>query len=174
MLDNKLIEKLKKIKALAMDVDGTLTDSAMYYSENGEELKRFSTRDGMGITLLKKGGIKTILITSENSIIAKKRAEKLQIDTIILGTKNKSQDLLNYSQTNDISLEEIAYIGDDINDEHVIKICGFSSCPNDAVDSIKEIVDYISKFNGGNGAVRDVCELILTAQNKSIKLTENW
>jgi len=174
MLDKNLTEKLENIKLFAMDVDGTLTDGGMYYSVGGEELKRFSTRDGMGITLLRKGGIKTLIITSEQSAIAKSRAEKLGIDTVILGSKNKSEDLFSVAKDLSIEMAQIAYIGDDVNDEQVMKLCGFSACPNDAVGIIKNTVNFVSNFNGGYGAVREICDLILVSQNKSINLNENW
>jgi YrbI family 3-deoxy-D-manno-octulosonate 8-phosphate phosphatase len=165
---------LKSIKLLVMDVDGTLTDSAMYYSANGEELKRFSTRDGMGITLLKRNNIIPAIITSEESMIAKSRADKLKIEHVILGCKNKTEALNELALKLNLELYEIAYIGDDINDENVMLICGFSACPSDAVQTILNTADYVCENKGGYGAVREFCELILTSQNKSITLSENW
>lgn len=174
MIKKELIGKLSKIKLFITDVDGTLTDSAMYYSSRGEELKRFSTRDGMGITLLQKAGIDTAIVTSEQSEIARSRAEKLKIRKIILGCRNKSEAVSNLARELNISLEEIAYIGDDVNDLEVMKIIGVSACPIDAVTEIKKIADYICIASGGNGAVREFSELILNTQNKSVTLTENW
>ncbi|HRP02133.1 MAG TPA: HAD-IIIA family hydrolase [Candidatus Kapabacteria bacterium] len=174
MFEQVIIEKLKKIKILAMDVDGTMTDGAMYYSRDGESLKRFSTRDGMGITLIHKAGIKSIMITSENSEIAKSRATKLNIEFVYLGTKDKSSDIINFCKKNNYTLDEICYIGDDINDELVMKLCGFSACPSDSVDIILQTADYICKNKGGNGAIRELCEMILLSQDKAISLKENW
>jgi YrbI family 3-deoxy-D-manno-octulosonate 8-phosphate phosphatase len=165
---------LKSIKLLVMDVDGTLTDCGMYYSANGEELKRFSTRDGMGITLLKSNNIETAIITSEESQIAKSRANKLKIGHVILGCKNKTEALKELALKLNLNLNEIAYIGDDINDENVMNICGYSACPSDAVQTILNTADYVCEHKGGNGAVREFCELILTSQDKSITLSENW
>ncbi len=175
-MNNKdnISERLSNIRILAMDVDGTLTDSTMYYSAKGEELKRFSTRDGMGITLLKLGGISTAFITSENSPIVTARAEKLSIEYVIIGCRDKSTAISNLAESNDLKLSEIAYIGDDINDEHVMKIVGFSACPNDAVDVIKKTANYICESLGGQGAVREFAELILMAQNKKINIQEQW
>ncbi len=170
----ELNEKLKKIKLLAMDIDGTLTDATLYYSENGEELKRFSTRDGMGITLLRKGGIEAAIITSETSPIVTARAKKLQIEHVYLGSRDKSNSLREISSKLGIDLEEIAYIGDDVNDYHALNLVGFSACPFNSVDAIRETVDYICNADGGKGAVREVCEMILTSQNKSLILQENW
>lgn len=170
----ELNEKLKKIKLLAMDIDGTLTDATLYYSANGEELKRFSTRDGMGITLLRKGGIEAAIITSETSPIVTARAKKLQIEHVYLGSRDKSSSLKEIATKLGITLEEIAYIGDDVNDYHALNIAGFSACPFNSVDAIRETVDYICNADGGKGAVRELCEMILTSQNKSLILQENW
>lgn len=174
MIIKDLKSKLSKVKLLVMDVDGTLTDGAMYYSASGEELKRFSTRDGMGITLLQKSGIKTAIVTSEASQIALKRGEKLKIDKIILGSKDKTSSLEELCKYFEINIEEIAYIGDDVNDLHAMKMAGISACPGDSVESIKKIADFICIANGGNGAVRELCEKILKAQEKPTILTENW
>lgn len=173
-LTNELIKKLSKVKLLVMDVDGTLTDGAMYYSKHGEELKRFSTRDGMAITLLHRNDIECAIITSEFSQISEQRANKLRITNVILGSRNKTDSLLELSQKLNIELNNIAYIGDDINDEHVMKLVGVSACPADSTKSIQQIADYVCTNNGGNGAVREFAEAILKSQNKSILLTENW
>jgi len=173
-INNIVLDKIMKIKMLAMDVDGTLTDGSMYYSENGEQLKRFNVRDGMSIHLLENSGIIPAIITSENSSITKARAKKLNISQVILGSRNKTEDIKKLALDNNIKLEEIAYIGDDINDLHVIKIVGFSGCPADSTELIKQNVDYICKSEGGRGAVREFVELILINQKKDIYLQENW
>ncbi|MFP4528752.1 MAG: KdsC family phosphatase [Candidatus Kapaibacterium sp.] len=170
----ELDSKLQKIVILIMDVDGTLTDSAMYYSDKGEELKRFSTRDGMGITLLHKSGIETAIITSENSGIVRARADKLKIKHVVLGCCNKTGALKIILDEMGVGPENAAYIGDDVNDYHVMKICGVSACPADAVETIRNTADYICEAGGGNGAVREFAEKILISQNKSVTLTENW
>lgn len=174
MKNKDINNKLSKIKLLIMDVDGTLTDGSMYYSESGEELKRFFVKDGMGIILLQKSGIKTAFLTSENSKIITKRAEKLKIDEVILGSNNKTEDLKKIINKYDYNSENIAYIGDDINDLHAIKLVGFSACPKDSSGIIRDSVHYICKKRGGRGAVREVCELILKSQNKPITIFENW
>lgn len=174
MVLSALKDKLSKIKLLAMDVDGTLTDSAMYYSAEGEELKRFSTRDGMGITLLHKAGILTAIITSENSAIVSARARKLSIGKVVLHCRNKVGALRDLADEFGLTLNEIAFIGDDVNDLHAIEIAGASACPADATKCIIDASDYVCSKNGGYGAVREFCELILTTQNKKIVLDENW
>lgn len=157
-----------------MDVDGTLTDSAMYFSERGEELKRFSSRDGMGITLLHRAGIQTAIITGENSPIVSRRAEKLEISTVVLGCHDKTTTLLNLARQLTISAEDIAYIGDDVNDLLVMRHCGLSACPSDAVKAIKDESHIVCVATGGNGAVREFAEFILLSQGQPITLPENW
>jgi YrbI family 3-deoxy-D-manno-octulosonate 8-phosphate phosphatase len=174
MITNDVKEKLLKVKMLVMDVDGTLTDGAMYYSANGEELKRFNTRDGMGISLLHRAGIQTAILTTENTKIVEARAAKLKIDNVILGSRNKRLSLEVLLETTGFKSEEIAYIGDDVNDEPAIKMSGISACPGDAVEHIKGLVDYICKNPGGNGAVREFAELILKTQNQAVTLPEQW
>ncbi|AEM73709.1 acylneuraminate cytidylyltransferase [Caldicellulosiruptor acetigenus] len=156
----ELREKVNKIKLLAMDCDGVLTDGGMYYSEKGEELKKFNTRDGMGISIVKKAGILTAIITSEDSEIVRRRAEKIGIDYVFLGIKNKLDILFRLVQKIGISLNEVAYIGDDINDIDVLKNVGFSIAPNDASEEVKKIVDYVTVNSGGNGVVREICDMI--------------
>jgi 3-deoxy-D-manno-octulosonate 8-phosphate phosphatase (KDO 8-P phosphatase) len=174
-MENKdLIEKIKKVKIMVMDIDGTLTDGMVYYSKNGEELKRFYIRDGMGIELLHKSGIQVGILTSENSPIVMARATRLKIEHVILGSRNKKKSLEELSENINIPLESIAYIGDDVNDLQAMQISGFSVCPVDSVESIKDVADCVLTHNGGEGAVRELAELILTTQNKPITLPESW
>jgi YrbI family 3-deoxy-D-manno-octulosonate 8-phosphate phosphatase len=174
MEKDELKRKLEKIKILVMDVDGTLTDGTVFYSARGEEMKRFSLRDGMGIELLRKADIESAILTSETSAIVEQRAKKLKIKHVLPGSRNKKNDLENLAKNLSLSLEEIAYIGDDVNDIYAMQISGVSACPADAAEEVKRVVDYRCKANAGYGAVREFCELILVNQNKSIVLTENW
>ncbi|MFN3305682.1 MAG: KdsC family phosphatase [Candidatus Kapaibacteriota bacterium] len=167
-MENQIYDKLKRVKLLVMDVDGTLTDGKVYYSKDGEELKAFSIRDGMGIELLHNYGIGTCIITTETSQIVTARASKLRIDHVILGSKNKLKDLEELCNEVNITLEEVAYIGDDINDIRAIEKVGFSACPSDAVKYVKDKVDYICSNKGGEGAVRELIELLLISQGKEI------
>ncbi len=168
------IDKLKKIKILVMDVDGTLTDSGVYYSKSGEEMKRFSLRDGMGIDLIHKAGLTAAILTSENSPLVIARSTKLKIEHVMLGSRNKKKSLQELSDNIGIGLDEIAYIGDDVNDFYAVQTAGFSACPADAVACIKENVNFICNATGGHGAVREFVELILTAQDKPLVLPESW
>jgi len=173
-LQQSVIEKILKIKLLVCDVDGTMTDSGMYYTETGEVAKKFNTHDGMGIVLLNKSGIKTAIITSENSNIVRARAKKLGIEHVILGSRNKVESLKVLAQKLQLNLNEIAYIGDDVNDLQSMEISGFSACPNDSTKEILKISNYICKSDGGKGAVRELADLILEIQNKPNTLPESW
>lgn len=173
-MNSELKDKLKKIKCLVIDIDGTMTDGSMYYDMRGEVFKRFNVKDGMGITLLRKAGFLTAFLTSETTPIVDKRAEKLKIDIVFQGSRNKTEDLSLISKRLGIKLDEIAYIGDDVNDYHAMKTAGLSFAPNDAYHFVKNSVDYICENLAGHGAVREVCEMILVANDKQIYLDENW
>lgn len=162
-LPKNLQKKIKKIKLVITDVDGVLTDGGMYYSKNGEELKKFHTRDGMGIELLAQVGIGTIFITKENSSIVKKRAQKVHVLACFIGIKNKEKMLEHICKKFHVKKNEIAYIGDDVNDIDIIKQVGFSASPNDAMEEIRKSVDYVSDLDGGFGVLRDISELILNS-----------
>jgi 3-deoxy-D-manno-octulosonate 8-phosphate phosphatase (KDO 8-P phosphatase) len=163
-------DRLLKIKLLAMDVDGTLTNRSVYYSNRGEELKRFNVHDGMGITLLHQSGIQTLIISSDPSDIPTRRVEKLGVTYQIIGAKRKFLKLQNLLQEIGIAPEEVAYIGDDVNDLEVIDYVGFSAAPKDATETVRNKVDYVLDYEAGGGAVRQLCELILLAQDKPIIL----
>ena len=152
------------IKLFLSDVDGTLTDAGMYYGENGEEFKKFNTHDGKGFELLRKAGIKTGIITSENTKIVANRAKKLKVDYLYQGLehKDKLQIVKEICQTENISLDEVAYIGDDINCKELLQSVGIAACPANALDEIKNIPNIIQlSKSGGNGAVREFAEKII-------------
>ncbi len=153
-----------KIKLFATDVDGTMTDACMYYGNNGEEFKKFNFRDGMGFKLLRESGIKTAIITSENTSIVKKRADKLKVDYLSMGEWKKLDFIKNICSQLDITLEEVAYIGDDINDLEALENVGLRACPADALPAIKSIKGInIMGLKGGEGAVREFIEMILSS-----------
>jgi YrbI family 3-deoxy-D-manno-octulosonate 8-phosphate phosphatase len=161
-----LRNKAEKIKVVFTDNDGVLTDTGVYYSEMGEELKRFSIRDGMGVERLRKiEGIETGIISGEISASLKKRAEKLNITVLYLGIKDKKTCLEEVLTKMNLTWEETGYIGDDYNDLELIEACGLTACPADAMPHVKTKVDYISSVNGGHGAFRDFAELIIMIKN---------
>lgn len=162
-----LLEKVKKIKLLLTDCDGVLTDTGVYYSPDGELLKRFSIRDGMGVERLRKiCNIDTGIITGENSEVVAQRAKKLQIKELHLGIKDKPKLLNTILERTNLKLENIAYIGDDYNDLEVLQSIGLSAAPKDAMPEIKKQVNYICKKKGGNGAFRDFVEFIIKNKQK--------
>ena len=153
---------MAKIKLFATDVDGTLTDGCMYYAENGIELKKFNFQDGMGFKILRDAGIKTAIITSENTAIVKKRADKLKVDYLSMGNWDKLGFVKNICSELNISLQDVAYIGDDINDIELLNAVKYKACPENAIKKVKNIKGIKKlKHKGGNGAVREFIEFLL-------------
>lgn len=159
-----LQETLARIKLLVVDVDGTLTDAGMYWSSEGDQLKKFNTRDAKGLELVRNAGVEVALLTSEDSPIVSARAQKLGITHCFLGIKHKEEFLPALASRLKIGLEDVAYIGDDINDLASLKLSGFSACPSDAVTAVAEAVRYVSKHAGGRGAVREICDMLLASR----------
>lgn len=150
-----------KIKILVMDVDGTLTDGKIYIGSDGEILKAFNVKDGLGISKLRTNNIIPAIITGRESEILKRRSEELKIEELYQGEENKIGKLKELVERYKCSLSEVAYIGDDENDLQCMKVCGLSGCPADAVESVKEAVDVVCNKDGGQGAVREFIEYIL-------------
>ncbi len=152
-----------EIKLFLSDVDGTLTDGGMYYSENGDELKKFNTRDGMGFQMLRERGIKIGIITSENMALNKRRFEKLKVDFLIQGKRNggKLEAALEICSQLNISLENVAFIGDDVNDVELLSKVGFAACPADACEEVKSVpaIEVMTR-KGGEGCVREMVTLV--------------
>jgi YrbI family 3-deoxy-D-manno-octulosonate 8-phosphate phosphatase len=154
----------KKIKLFLSDVDGVLTDAGMYYTESGDEFKKFNTHDGMGFQLLREAGLKTGLVTSENTKIVERRAEKLKVNYLYQSKEfgGKLEAALDICKKEQITLSDIAYIGDDLNCLELLSNVGLAACPSNAVDRIKEIPGIILlNKTGGDGAAREFIELIL-------------
>ena len=151
------------IKMIIMDVDGTLTDGKIYMSNQGEIMKAFCAHDAVGVRMLKKYNITPVIITGRESEIVHIRAKEMNMDSsfVFQGITNKLDKLKKIIKENNLKYENVAYIGDDINDLECFKICGFTACPNNAVKIIKKKSDYISAYNSGAGAVRDIIEYII-------------
>ena len=161
---SKQCKQKKPIKLFLSDVDGTLTDGGMYYSENGDELKKFNTRDGMGFQLLREAGIKTGIITSENTKIVENRAKKLKVDFLCKSKRDGGKVAAAQEICDElgITLDEVAYIGDDINCYELLSKVGIAACPNDAVELIRKIPGVnVMREKSGNGCVRSFIEKIL-------------
>jgi YrbI family 3-deoxy-D-manno-octulosonate 8-phosphate phosphatase len=154
-----------KINLLISDVDGVLTDGGMYYTKQGEVMKKFNTIDGKGIELLRDKGIETMFLTGENTDIVRKRAEKLKIKFLFMGIKNKAEFLKKFFKENPkYNFGKTAYIGDDLNDVESLKLAYLSCAPFDASKEAKNIVKYNCMAKGGTGCVREVCNMILNGK----------
>lgn len=164
LMQNKLrgnrCDKRKHIKMLLTDCDGCLTDGGMYYSEHGDEMKKFNTRDGMGVSILKEHGIITGIITGESVELNIRRAEKLKLDIIEVGCKDKLAKIRELCNMYHITMEEIVYIGDDLNDLEVVESVGFGCCPADAALPVQAAADYVAMAKGGEGVLREVVDLL--------------
>ncbi|MGZ8382360.1 MAG: KdsC family phosphatase, partial [Nitrospira sp.] len=145
---------LQEIRLFATDVDGVLTDAGMYYSESGDEWKKFNTRDGMGIKLLQKAGLVTAIVTQERTRLVARRAEKLAIPELHQGVMDKLSVIRDMAARHGISLQQVAYIGDDVNDIEALQAVGFSAAPADGLPQVLKVVDYVCRQKGGEGAVR--------------------
>lgn len=149
------------IKLAAFDVDGVLTDGSLTFDENGHEYKTFNAKDGQGIVNLNKAGIITAIITARNNGTVEHRARNLNITELHQGAKNKIKTLEEIMAKYNITFEEIAYMGDDLPDICILEKVALKGCPNDAVDEVKAIANFVSSKNGGRGAVREFCDYIL-------------
>ncbi|GAA0285590.1 3-deoxy-D-manno-octulosonate 8-phosphate phosphatase (KDO 8-P phosphatase) [Gracilibacillus halotolerans] len=157
-------EKAKKIKAFIMDVDGTLTDGKIYIGDKGEVFKAFNVKDGYGIKMLIENGITPIIITGRNSEIVKKRAEELNIKEVYQGIDNKVETYEQIKLNLGLKDEEFAFVGDDLNDYALMEKVGLKLVVNNCSEELVKIADYQSSLNGGEGAVRDVINRLLTAK----------
>ena len=160
-MKKELSKKCKKIRLVITDVDGVLTDGGMYYNEEGEYMKKFNTRDSMGMELLSQKGIKTILMTRENSKIVKERVKKIKIVDLYSDVIKKEEMIPEILKKYDVSSDEIAYVGDDVNDVEIMKKVGFSATPFDGNFVVKENADYTFKMEGGKGAFREIADLLI-------------
>ena len=156
-------QKIKcKYKMFLTDCDGCMTDGGMYYSEKGDELKKFNTKDGVAFKMLRENGIITGVITGEDVALNKRRCEKLKIDVLAPGCTDKVACINRLCATYKIQPEEVVYIGDDIGDTEALKIVGLSCCPADATKDVKKIAGYVTKAKGGEGVIREVVDKILS------------
>ena len=161
-------QKAAKIKWFFCDIDGTLTDGGVYYSPEGEQLKRFSLRDGTGFFLLRQSGIKTGFITTESSPIVEQRAKKLKIDKYIFGTQRKVEAMREFLASEGLSFENVAFIGDELNDVKLLKASGLSFAVGDADIHAKNSADIVCKHYGGHGAFREAVSYLLDLRGVSI------
>ena len=163
-ISEALLERIGKIRILLSDVDGVLSDGKIYISNSGDEIKSFNTKDGFGIVAIQKLGVDFGVITGRESEIVNIRMKSLGAKYVYQGIGDKTAVLQEIIKTAGVTAEEVAYIGDDIVDITVFNCCGMSFCPKDAHPVVQAAADYICHLDGGNGAVREVCDLILTAR----------
>ncbi len=160
----EIFAKARLIKLLICDVDGVMTDGGLYFGDNGLEYKAFHSRDGLGIKMLQRSGIPLAVITARTSEVVKHRMKNLNIDLVFQGQLNKIQAFEDLCQNLNLSTEQVAYVGDDLVDMPVMKKAGLSIAVADAHERVRQHADWITQHTGGHGAVRDVCELLMTAQ----------
>jgi YrbI family 3-deoxy-D-manno-octulosonate 8-phosphate phosphatase len=160
-MESSLKKRIKNIKLIATDIDGVWTDGSMYYSPDGDVMKCFSTYDGMAVQILREIGIPVAILTGENSEMVQKRAEKLKIPYLYLGEQNKLSRLKEICESENIDLNEIAYIGDDINDLECLKAVGLTALSANSPIQNQFTPDYLTKIPGGKGAFRDFADWIL-------------
>ncbi|MBT5387551.1 MAG: HAD-IIIA family hydrolase [Porticoccaceae bacterium] len=161
-----VIEAAKKIKLLLLDVDGVLTDGRLYYGNSGEEMKAFNIQDGLGIKLLQKAGVQVGIITGRVSALLQRRADELSISPVVQGREDKLTALNELLQTMDIAMDEIAFVGDDLPDLAVILRVGLGITPANGSTTLAKQASWQTNRRGGDGAVREVAEMILEAQGK--------
>lgn len=162
MLSNtELKKRAKKVKLVAFDVDGVMTDEGLIFDEQGVEYKRFNAKDGQGIVLLNNSGFKTAIITARKNNTVRVRFEILKMHDLYEGQKNKEDALDDLVKKYGIDYSEVAYMGDDLPDICVLKKVGFGACPSNATEEVKKVAIFETKKSGGNGAVREFCNFLL-------------
>lgn len=149
---------------LCVDVDGVLTDAGMYYGPDGEVLKKFNTRDGMGLARVREVGVAVAIISGEDSAIVHARAAKLKIDDVYCDAANKRAAVDALCDKYDLALDQVAFIGDDLNDLSALESVGLACAVADAAEPVQAVAHYITRRRGGDGAVREVCELLISAK----------
>lgn len=173
-MTDRSLTLLNDIKLLILDVDGVLSDGQLYFSNNGEEIKAFHAKDGLGIHMLRNNGVEVALITGRKSTIVARRARELGIELVYQGRLNKLAAYEDCISKLGLEPHQVAYMGDDIIDVPVMKRVGFGFAPADAMSHAIDVADVVTKRLGGHGAVREVCELILHQQNKWQQAIEKY
>lgn len=159
------MKNLSNIKLVILDVDGTLTDGGVYIDNKGVESKKFNIKDGAGIVLAEQAGIEFMILTGRKSYCVEHRANELKIKYVFQGIADKLSYLQQFLSQHRLSPCDVAYIGDDVNDLECMHIVGFTACPADAVKEVRQRCDFVSCYNGGQGAVREVCDMILKSKS---------
>lgn len=166
--------ELNRIKLLLLDVDGVMTDGRIIYLNDGGEAKAFDVKDGHGLKLIQRAGIKVGIITGRQSDIVARRAAELGIELVYQGAKDKMQPFMEILEKLGLKASEVAYVGDDLVDLPVMRLVGFSATVADASDDIKSYVDLVTSRPGGRGAVREVCDLLLKQSSLWTSVTSRY
>ena len=166
LMPHHLIEKILRVKLLVMDVDGILTDGRIIYDSGGRQLKFFDVQDGFGVHLLRRAGIEAAIITAKRSRVVTRRAKDFKLKYVYQDCSDKLKALEGIIRKLKLSPEQVCYMGDDLLDMPAFKRCGFAVSVPNAVDEIKQEAHYVTRKEGGRGAVREVCDLIIKAQGK--------
>lgn len=174
MVDDNLTERARKIKLAVFDVDGVMTDGSLYYDDKGSELKAFNILDGLGIKLLQKSGVSVAIITGRSSVIVAKRAKEINVDLLIQGREDKLTALNEIVTQLQLSLAEVAYLGDDLPDLPAIRAVGLGMAVPNGSNFVKKMATGITEMPGGKGAVREFCELIMHAQGTLSQSLEEY
>ncbi len=169
-----IIERAKKIKLLALDVDGVLTDGRIIYGSYGDELKNFDVNDGLGILLVKRAKFKCVILTAKGARVVTKRAKELRVDKVYQNFHYKIEAFKKIRAKFKVKEEEICFVGDDLIDIPILKRVGLAVSPPNAMDDVKKFAHFITKKSGGRGAIREVCDLLLKAQGKWEKVTARY
>lgn len=162
------------IRLIALDVDGVMSDGCVVYGNSGEETKAFNIKDGLGIKLAQSAGIEIAIITGRTAPLLARRAKELGIEAVIQGREDKFVALNELAQSRGLALGQCAYMGDDLPDLGAIMAAGLGACPADALTDVKAHSDWVSTYNGGRGAVRELCELVLKAQGHWTKIIASY
>jgi 3-deoxy-D-manno-octulosonate 8-phosphate phosphatase (KDO 8-P phosphatase) len=163
MLPEDLTTRLNRLRLLAMDVDGTLTDGGVYMLADGQEFRRFDIKDGLGLKAVMGAGIRILWLSAASSASALHRARKLGIQDAFFGVQDKAAFLEQFCQEQNIPLESVAYIGDDLTDLQIMRRVGAAFAPCDAASLVRQAAGYVTRARGGFGAVREVCDLVLAS-----------
>jgi 3-deoxy-D-manno-octulosonate 8-phosphate phosphatase (KDO 8-P phosphatase) len=162
--DQAVRDRARRVRLLCVDVDGVLTDAGMYYGPDGEVLKKFNTRDGMGLARVRAAGVAVAMISGEDSAIVHARAAKLQIDDVYCGVADKLAAVDELCGRHGLQRSQVAFVGDDLNDVSALERVGLACAVADAADPVQALAHYVTRRRGGDGAVREVCELLIAAQ----------
>lgn len=166
--EDEVRDRARRIRLLCVDVDGVLTDAGMYYGPDGEVLKKFNTRDGMGLARVRAAGVAVAIISGEDSAIVHARAAKLQIDDVFCGAADKLVAVDELCGRHSLTLDDVAFVGDDLNDLPALERVGLACAVADAAEPVQSVAHYVTRRRGGDGAVREVCELLIASREQHV------